>query len=436
MFARIPPLEPFISWIPLSVSWRKALLLRRHAVYEGIARLPCKSRQNPLRPFGLANACPKRQSQSRILVIGRFRLFWTIQLRIQRVFKTSSCRAVDAIAAKCVSDGKTPGIAIGIMQNGKAVLEEGYGTANLEHKVPAKPETVFRIASITKQFTATGILLLAEEHLLSTNDKLSRFFPEFPRSDEVTIRQLLTHTSGLPSYDAKPEYRSFRLQSHTISELVNWIKPDPYVAEPGAQYFYSNSGYLLLAGIIEKVSGESFRDFLKARVFDRLGLTGTQVVQDDATLVPNRAAGYVLRDGQFGQFLNAPVSAASNNSGGTSVVSTVGDLLRWHSTLFGGMVLSPAIFGEMTSPGTLKNGERIVTPLSESGYGYGLFLINFMGHKKIGHTGRSTAGFNSVAYTYPNERLTIVVLTNIAGEVPLRLLAMQVEEEIASLLLD
>jgi D-alanyl-D-alanine carboxypeptidase len=232
------------------------------------------------------------------------------------------------------------------MQDGKALLEEGYGMANLEHEVPAKRETVFRITSLTKQFTATGILLLAQESLLSTKDKLSRFFPEFPRSDEVTIRQLLTHTSGLPSYDAKPEYRSFRLQSHTISELVNWIKPDPYVAEPG-EYFYSNSGYLLLAGIIEKVSGESFRDFLKARVFDRLGLTGTQVVQDDATLVPNRAAGYVLRDGQFGQFLNAPVSAASNNSGGTSVVSTVGDLLRWHSTLFGGMVLSPAIFGEI-----------------------------------------------------------------------------------------
>jgi len=357
-------------------------------------------------------------------------------LRIQRVFKTSSCRAVDAIAAKCASDGKTPGIAVGIMQDGKAVLEQGYGMANLEHKVPAKPETVFRIASMTKQFTATAILLLAQETLLSTNDKLSRFFPEFPRSDEVTIRQLLTHTSGLPSYDATPEYRSFRLQSHTISELVNWIKPDPYVAEPGAQYYYSNSGYLMLAGIIEKVSGESFRDFLKARVFDRLGLISTQVVQDDATLVLNRAAGYVLRDGQFGQFLNAPVSAASNNSGGTSIVSTVGDLMRWHTALLGGMVLSPPFLKEMTSPGTLRNGERIVTSLSESGYGYGLFLINFMGHKKIGHTGRSHMGFNSVTYTYPNERLKIAVLTNIAGEAPLKLLAMQVEEEIASLLLD
>ena len=166
----------------------------------------------------------KRQSQSRNLVIYgcRFRLFWAIQLRIQRVFKTSSCRAVEAIAAKCVLDGKTPRIAVGIMQDGKAVLEQGYGMANLEHKVPARPETVFRIASMTKQFTA------------------------------------------------KPEYRSFRLQSHTISELLNWIKPDPYVAEPGAQYFYSNSGYLMLAGIIEKVSGRSFRDFLKGRVFDRL----------------------------------------------------------------------------------------------------------------------------------------------------------------------
>src|SRR6516165_2739182 len=140
------------------------------------------------------------------------------------------------------------------MQGGKTVLEQGYGMANLELEVRATPETVFRIASITKQFTAAGILLMAQENLLSTNDKLSRFFPEFPRSDEVTIRQLLTHTSGLPSYDAKPEYRSFRLQSHTISELVNWIKADPYEAEPGAQYLYSNSGYLLLAGIIEKVS--------------------------------------------------------------------------------------------------------------------------------------------------------------------------------------
>ena len=352
------------------------------------------------------------------------------------MFKTRSCRAVDAIATKCVSDGKTPAIAIGIMQGGKAVLALGYGMANLEHKVPAEPETVFRIASMTKQFTATAILLLAQEHLLSTNDKLSRFFPEFPRSDEVTIRQLLTHTSGLPSYDAKPEYRNFRLQPHTISELMNWIKADPYVAEPGAQYYYSNSGYLLLAGIIEKVSGESFRDFLKGRVFDRLGLTSTQVAQDDATLIPNRAAGYVLRDGQFGQFLNAPFCAASNNSGGTSIVSTIGDLMRWHSALFGEMILSPPFLKEMTSPGTLKNGKAIVTPLSESGYGYGLFLMNFKGRKKVGHTGRSLMGFNSVAYTYPNERLTIVVLANIAGEAPLKLLAMQVEEEIASLLLD
>jgi CubicO group peptidase (beta-lactamase class C family) len=110
--------------------------------------------------------------------------------------------------------------------------------------------------------------------------------------------------------------------------------------------------------------------------------------------------------------------------------------MRWHSALFGEMVVSPSFFQEMTSPGTLKNGEPIITPLSESGYGYGLFLIDCMGHKKIGHTGRSVMGFNSVAYTYPNERLTIAVLTNIAGEAPLKLLAMQVEEEIASLFLD
>jgi CubicO group peptidase (beta-lactamase class C family) len=145
-------------------------------------------------------------------------------------------------------------------------------------------------------------LLLAQESLLSTNDKLSKFFPEFPRSDEVTIRQLLTHSSGLPSYDAKPEYRSFRLHRHPISELVNWIKPDPYVAEPGAQYSYSKSGYLMLAGIIEKVSGRSFRDFMKGRVFDRLGPTDTQVAQDDAMLIPNRAAGYVLRMVSLGSF--------------------------------------------------------------------------------------------------------------------------------------
>jgi D-alanyl-D-alanine carboxypeptidase len=112
-------------------------------------------------------------------------------------------------------------------------------------------------------------------------------------------------------------------------------------------------------------------------------------------LIPNRAAGYVLRDG-LGQFLNAPFSAASNNAGGTSMISTVGDLRRWQSALFGGRVLSPPVFQEMTSPGKLKNGERIVTQLSESGYGCGLFLINYKGHEKIGHAGRTT-GFNSVA---------------------------------------
>jgi CubicO group peptidase (beta-lactamase class C family) len=138
-------------------------------------------------------------------------------------------------------------------------------------------------------FTATAIFLLTQEHLLSINDKLSRIFPEIPRSDAVTIRQLLTHTTGLPSYDAKPEYRSFRLQLYHFG-AYELDQGRSLRSGTGAQYRHSNSGYLLLAGIIEKVSGESFRVFLKGRVFDPLGLTRTQVVQDDATLIPNRGS--------------------------------------------------------------------------------------------------------------------------------------------------
>jgi CubicO group peptidase (beta-lactamase class C family) len=163
--------------------------------------------------------------------------------------------AIDALAAGYVKAGKSPGLAVGVMHAGKIVLAKGYGLANMEQSTPVTPTTVFRIQSMTKQLTATGIMLLAERGMLRTDASLADFFPEFPRATEITIKQLLTHTAGLSSYDSKPEFRAFSAEPHSIPQLLQWIQPDPFAADPGTAWNYSNSGFLLLAGSLRRSRG-------------------------------------------------------------------------------------------------------------------------------------------------------------------------------------
>jgi len=340
--------------------------------------------------------------------------------------------AIDSLAATYVKSGKVPGLAIGIMHDGEIVLSKGYGLANLEQETQVTPATVFRINSMTKQFTAAGIMLLAERGLLRSDSALAEFLPDFPRAREITIRQLLSHTAGLSSYDNKPDFRSFSLQRHTIGEVIQWMRSDPFASTPGTAWEYSHSGFLLLAGVIEKVSGQPYADFLQKNIFDRLKLSHTSV-DDEQAIVAHRAGAYSPVAEKPGEFRNTPFPAAINGGGGASIHSTVGDLLRWHEALFHGQAVKPSSFAEMVTPARLNNGDVVAATRIIPGahYGYGLFLSDLRGHPKIGHTGTGP-GSHSVIMTYPADRYTIVVLCNVTGRPPY---ALEIEKAIAELVI-
>ncbi len=175
-----------------------------------------------------------------------------------------------------------PGLAVLVAQDGKILFENGYGLADRAHDVPVIPQTTFRIGSMTKQFTASAILKLQEEGKLSVNDKLSKYIPDFPRGDEVTLRHLLTHTSGIHSYTEIPGFLNRVTNATTTAAIIESMKKDPYDFDPGAKWRYDNSGYVLLGYIVEKVSGQSYGDFLRENFFQPLGMTNTGVYRAES----------------------------------------------------------------------------------------------------------------------------------------------------------
>src|SRR5258707_6573759 len=219
-----------------------------------------------------------------------------------------------------------PGLAVLVAQNGKILFEKSYGLADREHHVPVIPQTTFRIGSIGKQFTASAILKLQEQGKLSVNDKLSKYIPDFPRGDEVTLRHLLTHTSGIHSYTEKQGFIESVTSPVKPDDLVNSFKNDPYDFDPGKKWQYDNSGYFLLGRIVEKVSGQSYGDFLEKNFFKPLGMTNTGVYRAHPGL-PHEALGYSLEGAGFTNAVNWDRSWAG---GAGTLYSTVGDLFRWN----------------------------------------------------------------------------------------------------------
>ncbi|MEO5622327.1 MAG: serine hydrolase domain-containing protein, partial [Dokdonella sp.] len=208
---------------------------------------------------------------------------------------------IDAAAKEEVRSGHVAGAAVAVLRNGRLVFARGYGRANIELGNPVTARTVFRIGSLTKQFTAAGILLLAEQGKLKVDDKLSLYLPDFPRANEVTLRDLLNHTSGIHNFTEGPVIDKISTSGATVQELVADIAGQSplYDFEPGTGWWYSNSNYALLGAVIEKVSGKSWSAFMKAEVFDKLGMA--QTAADDARdVVPGRASGYSLADGAPG----------------------------------------------------------------------------------------------------------------------------------------
>jgi D-alanyl-D-alanine carboxypeptidase len=326
-------------------------------------------------------------------------------------------RYVDSVATAAVAEHRTAGVSVAVVKNGRTVLAKGYGFADLENDVPAAAHTVYRIGSVTKQFTSAGIMRLMEQGKLSLEDTLQKFFPNFPtQGNRVTVRHLLNHTSGIKSYTSLgPKWaRVMRLDLATDS-LVALFANEPFDFKPGDAYRYNNSGYFLLGMIIEKLSGKTYGQYVQDEFFTPLSLKGT-IYCDQAPLIKHRAQGYATRPG--GGFINAePLSMTQPYAAG-SLCSTVTDLATWTQALSSGKVVSPASYKLMTTPGALNNGNAIT-------YGFGLGTGMLGGRPQVSHNG-GINGFISELHHYPEDSVITVVLTNTGA-----LTAVQLERLIA-----
>ena len=281
------------------------------------------------------------------------------------------------------------------------LINKGYGFANLEWNIPDSPKTKFRLGSITKQFTAASILLLEERGKLSTNDTVKKYMPDAPAAwDNITIFNLLTHTSGIPSFTGFPDYAKLEPFSASPEELVTRFRDKPLDFQPGEKWSYSNSGYVLLGYLIEKISGESYARFVQDNIFTPLGMADSGYDSNSA-LIQNRASGYT--PGQNG-IVNAGYINMTIPLSAGGLYSTTEDLLRWEQGLFGGKLLSPASLKKMTTP-------------FKKDYGFGLSIRTVNGQEQIEHNG-GIEGFNTVLAYYPTDKLTVVVLANLNGAAP------------------
>ena len=306
------------------------------------------------------------------------------------------------VAATYANDG--PGAAVLVAKGGHIVLRKGYGLASVELRVPIEPDMIFRVGSVTKQFTAALILLLAEDGRLRLDDDVRKYVPDFPAGERrVTIEHLLTHTSGIKNYTELPSWRNVQTHDLLLPELIALFRNEPFDFEPGTRYHYSNSGYVLLGAIIESLSGRSYGDALRERILEPLGMTHT-FYGATAPIIPRRVQGYV-RDGLL--LNNAPYLSMTQPHAAGALVSSVDDLLTWDRALTEGRILGADARQKWITPYRLSNGR--VTH-----YGYGWSVNTYEGHPVIEHSG-GIHGFRGHVLRLPADLGYIAVLSNDGG---------------------
>ena len=306
---------------------------------------------------------------------------------------------IDAIFAREIEMGG-PGAAVGVLRNGILVHRKAYGLADVEHGVALTPESVFRLASLTKQFTAAAVMLLAERGALDIDQPLETYLMGWrPRSEAITVRRLLNHTSGIWRHDSTEPDRT-RRPNMPVAEILERIYAAPFEYGPGERYTYNNSGYQLLGAIVAAVSGREYDEFLRAEFFAPLGMTRTGVFRHE-TVVPERARGYVR--GRSG-LLNARPDAMNWSFAAGSLHSTLDDLARWDRAIRSGRVIKPATREAMLEPTRLNDGSLFP-------YGFGWGLGSYAGRRLYHHTG-GISGFATHMLHLRDEDLTTIVLSN------------------------
>jgi CubicO group peptidase (beta-lactamase class C family) len=308
--------------------------------------------------------------------------------------------ALDAELSAAYKPGE-PGAAVIVVRDGRTVLRKAYGMASLELGVPMRPEHVFRIGSITKQFTAAAILILAQQGKLGLQDPITRHLPDYPmHSQTITIEHLLTHTSGIRSYTGMPSFWKTMAIDEDLTGMIATFKDEPLEFDPGSKWRYNNSGYFLLGAIIEKVSGQGYAEFLQKNVFAPLGMTHT-FYGDNEPIVPNRVQGY-RRDGE--RLVNAAYLSMKKPYAAGSLLSNVDDLALWDASLYTEKLLTVESKRRAFTAYRLSDGRS-------THYGLGWGIGEKDGRPTISHGG-GINGFLTQAIRIPDARVFVALLTN------------------------
>jgi len=357
-----------------------------------------------LRSFAKVFPSKPHRRKTRNLVFG-------MAFAIGFLIRSSSAATPDVMTAKIDSlfadfnRVDAPGASVTVIEKGKVLLAKGYGLANVEGKIPCTPETNFRLASLTKQFTAMSILILADRKKLSLDESLTEFFPEFPSyGKQITVRHLLSHTSGLIDYeDVIPPGTTIPVLDRDVLRLL--LKQNKTYFPPGCKFRYSNSGYSLLSLIVEVRSGMPFAEFLKKNIFQPLKMNNSLAYEQGFSIIPNRAYGYSPAEQGF---TRTDQSLTSSVLGDGGIYSSVADLFKWDQGLYGTKLVSAKWLKLAFTPDSLP------TDFLNSYYGFGWYIGSYRGLKEIWHYGE-TRGFTTRIARFPEKTFTLVILTNRNG---------------------
>lgn len=319
--------------------------------------------------------------------------------------------SVDGYVSAEMRAEKIPGLALSVVRDGQVILGRGYGLANVELNVPVKAQTLFQTGSVGKQFAAMAVMMLVEEGKVGLDDKIAKYLEGAPANwSGITVRNLLTHTSGIPDYESDKRTGGsspfINLRSdYSEQELLRKFETLPLEFSPGEKWNYSNTGYVLLGILIHKVTGEFYGDFLQERIFKPLAMDSTRII-NEADIVPNRSAGYRLVKGELKN--QEWVSPSLNTTADGALYTNVLDMARWDAALYTEKLVKKATLDQIWTPVRLNNGKTYP-------YGFGWDVTQANGHRLVEHSG-AWQGFTTQISRYLDDRLTVVVLTNLDSE--------------------
>ena len=308
---------------------------------------------------------------------------------------------IDRMVETRLKRDNVPGTSIAVVREGKVIKARGYGLADVENNVPATEHTVYQWASVTKQFTAGGIMLLAQDNKLDLGAPVSRYYTNAPSSwSNVTVRHLIYHTAGMKSYTGIKDFFKTIRKDYEHEELIDLVRKMPLEFDPGERSSYNNTAYYVLGLIIESVSGKSYDDFLTERIFKPAGMT-TARLNEQFEIIPNRATGYT---GTSNKLVRAEFVSPTQPYSAGALVGTVLDLAKWDAALYDDAIFSNSAKDQIWTPARLNNDDEVP-------YGFGWAVETLRGHRRVSHSG-GIHGFSTHIARFIDDKLTIIVLMN------------------------